>query len=290
SPVGLPRQGRAGELLGDLVRALPRGNAQHGGAARELAGPSVRRARDQRGRGRARRARLPRQDLASVPFAARPRHEDDGGVGSARSARELRARAGRAHPLQRLRRHRLDGTRGQVRDRASAAVSQRFAFLLSLLLASFSSAAEESLTVPFVTTPDEVVLRMLQLADTRPEDVVVDLGSGDGRIVIAAAQKFGARGVGVEIDAGLVAKSRENAARAGVAQRVSFVQGDVLAADISAASVVTVYLLPGLINRLQPKFLERLQPGTRIVSHAFTMTSWGPDRRETIRVSGPHPG
>jgi len=169
-------------------------------------------------------------------------------------------------------------------------VSQRFAFLLSLLLASFSSAAEESLTVPFVTTPDEVVLRMLQLADTRPEDVVVDLGSGDGRIVIAAAQKFGARGVGVEIDAGLVAKSRENAARAGVAQRVSFVQGDVLAADISAASVVTVYLLPGLINRLQPKFLERLQPGTRIVSHAFTMTSWGPDRRETIRVYGPHPG
>ena len=169
-------------------------------------------------------------------------------------------------------------------------MSSRLLLLVAFLCSSLSSAGEESVTVPFITTPDEVVQRMLQLAETRPEDLVVDLGAGDGRIVIAAAQKFGARGMGIEIDAGLVAKSRENAARAGVAERVSFVQGDVLAADISAASVVTIYLLPGLINRLQPKFLERLQPGTRIVSHAFTMTSWGPDRRETIRVSGPHPG
>jgi precorrin-6B methylase 2 len=151
-------------------------------------------------------------------------------------------------------------------------------------------AAEESITVPFITTPEEVVHRMLQLAETRPGDLVVDLGSGDGRIVIAAAQKFGARGLGIEIDGALVEKSRENARRAGVADRVSFVQGDVLAADISAASVVTVYLLPGLINRLQPRFLQRLQPGTRIVSHAFAMTGWKPDRRETIRIAKPHPG
>jgi precorrin-6B methylase 2 len=168
-------------------------------------------------------------------------------------------------------------------------VIKRFWFLIAVLF-STGGAAEESLTVPFITTPDEVVQRMLQLAETRPGDLVVDLGSGDGRIVIAAAQKFGARGLGIEIDAGLVAKSRDNAARAGVADRVSFVQGDVLAADISAASVVTVYLLPGLINRLQPRFLERLQPGTRIVSHAFAMTGWRPDRRETMRISGPHPG
>jgi precorrin-6B methylase 2 len=157
-------------------------------------------------------------------------------------------------------------------------------------ISSLAAAAEEGLTVPFITTPDEVVQRMLQLAGTQAGDLVVDLGSGDGRIVIAAAQKFGARGLGIEIDPGLVEKSRRNAAQAGVAGRVSFVQGDVLAADISGASVVTVYLLPGLINRLQTRFLERLAPGTRIVSHAFTMTGWRPDRRETMRIERRHPG
>ena len=143
--------------------------------------------------------------------------------------------------------------------------------------------------MPFITTPDEVVLRMLELADTRADDLVVDLGSGDGRIVIAAAQKFGARGLGIELDGALVEKSRDNARRAGVADRVSFVQGDVLSADLSRATVVTVYLLPGLIHRLQPRF-ERLEPGTRIVSHAFGMTGWRPDRRETMRIAKPHPG
>jgi precorrin-6B methylase 2 len=166
----------------------------------------------------------------------------------------------------------------------------RLSLIIALFLSSLSSAAEESLTVPFITTPEEVVHRMLQLAETRPGDLVVDLGSGDGRIVIAAAQKFGARGLGIEIDPALVAKSRDNAVRAGVAERVSFVRGDVLAADISAANVVTVYLLPGLINRLQPRFLERLEPGTRIVSHAFGMTGWKPDRSETLRIAKPHPG
>ncbi|HEY1289361.1 MAG TPA: class I SAM-dependent methyltransferase [Burkholderiales bacterium] len=162
--------------------------------------------------------------------------------------------------------------------------------VLALVFSSALCAAEESLTVPFITTPDEVVHRMLALAQTRPGDLVADLGSGDGRIVIAAAQQFGARGLGIELDAGLVERSRENAARAGVADRVSFVQGDVLGADISAASVVTVYLLPDLMNRLQPRFLQRLQPGTRIVSHAFTMTGWRPDGRETMHVEKAHPG
>jgi len=131
---------------------------------------------------------------------------------------------------------------------------------------------------------------MLALAGTRAHDLVVDLGSGDGRIVIAAARKYGARALGIELDPGLVAKARENARLAGVAERVSFLRGDVLEADYSAASVVTVYLLPGLINRLQPRFLEHLQPGTRIVSHAFTMTGWKPDRRELVRIAKPHPG
>lgn len=162
-------------------------------------------------------------------------------------------------------------------------------FLLALLWISAASAAEES-PVPFITTPDEVVVRMLELAGTRADDVVVDLGSGDGRIVIAAAQKYGARGLGIELDGALVEKSRDNARRAGVGDRVSFVQGDVLSADISRATVVTVYLLPGLINRLQPRLLERLEPGTRIVSHAFGMTGWRPDHRETMRIAKPHPG
>src|SRR3954466_1907363 len=131
---------------------------------------------------------------------------------------------------------------------------------------------------------------MLQLAGTKSDDLVADLGSGDGRIVIAAARKYGARGLGIELDAKLVDVSRENARRAGVADRVSFVQGDVLEADFSRASVVMVYLLPGLIDKLEPRFLSQLKPGTRIVSHSFRMASWRPDRMETLRVTQPHPG
>jgi precorrin-6B methylase 2 len=164
--------------------------------------------------------------------------------------------------------------------------------ILAIFFFGFSAGviADESVSIPFITTPDEVVQRMLELAQTRTDDVVVDLGSGDGRIVIAAAQKFGARGLGIEIDAGLVEKSRDNALKAGVTDRVSFVRGDVLTADISSASVVTVYLLPGLINRLPPIFLRRLAPGTRIVSHAFAMAGWRPDAAETMRITKPHPG
>src|SRR3954468_3678278 len=131
---------------------------------------------------------------------------------------------------------------------------------------------------------------MLELAGTQSDDLVADLGSGDGRIVIAAARKYGARGLGIELDQKLVDESRENARKAGVADRVSFVQGDVLAADFSKASVVTVYLLPGLIGQLEPRFLTELKPGTRIVSHSFRMASWRPDRTATLRVTQPHPG
>ena len=165
--------------------------------------------------------------------------------------------------------------------------------LLTLLLALAAPGAradENDWRVPFIATPDEVVVRMLQFAGTGPEDLVADLGSGDGRIVITAAQRFGARGLGIELDASLVDTSRENARRAGVAERVRFVQGDVLAADYSGASVVTVYLLPQLIGQLQPRFLQVLKPGTRIVSHAFRMAGWRADRTETLRVKGPHPG
>jgi protein-L-isoaspartate O-methyltransferase len=167
---------------------------------------------------------------------------------------------------------------------------RRPAFIAAVLFSIAAHAQEALSPVPFITTPDEVVQRMLELAGTSAADLVVDLGSGDGRIVIAAARDFGARGVGIELDPALVEKSRERARQAGVADRVSFVKGDVLAADLSQASVVTVYLLPGLINRLQPRFLDQLRPGTRIVSHAFRMTGWAPDRAETVRISKPHPG
>jgi hypothetical protein len=167
------------------------------------------------------------------------------------------------------------------------------ALLLVGLLAAFSPAAgaEEGAQIPpFITTPDEVVERMLRLAATGPADTVIDLGSGDGRIVIAAAQKFGARGIGIELDSRLIEKSRENARLADVAERVSFVEGDVLATDISQASVVTVYLLPFLIDKLQPRFQQELRPGTRVVSHAFGMVGWKPDRAESMRLTRPHPG
>jgi SAM-dependent methyltransferase len=131
---------------------------------------------------------------------------------------------------------------------------------------------------------------MLQLAGTRAGDLVVDLGSGDGRIVITAAQKFGARGLGIELDAALVEKSRETAKRMKLEERVRFVEGDVLRADLSGANVVTVYLLPALMVQLQSRFLDQLAPGTRIVSHSFTMAGWPPDRSEMVKLSARHPG
>ena len=156
--------------------------------------------------------------------------------------------------------------------------------------AALVQADENEWRPPFITTPLEVVERMLEMAGTRPGDLVIDLGSGDGRIVIAAAQKFGARGLGIELDAALVKKSRENAKVASVSERVTFVQGDVLAADISVATVVTAYLLPALMVKLQPRFMDELAPGTRIVSHAFTMAGWAPDRTEIVKLRERHPG
>jgi precorrin-6B methylase 2 len=164
------------------------------------------------------------------------------------------------------------------------------AFLLLAGVLRFALAQDPDVRPPFITTPNDVVARMLELAGTSPADLVADLGSGDGRIVIEAARRFGARGLGIELDPALVEKSRENARRAGVAERVRIVHGDVLLADLSEASVVTVYLLPSLIGRLQPRFLNELKPGTRVVSHAFYMTSWKPDRVEKMRVTAERAG
>jgi SAM-dependent methyltransferase len=131
--------------------------------------------------------------------------------------------------------------------------------------------------VPYVTTPPAVVRAMLETASVGSSDVVYDLGSGDGRIVIAAATLFGARGVGVEIDHELVELARRNAREAGVDDLVSFQENDLFQVDLSGASVVTLYLLPIVNYRLQPKLLAELAPGSRVVSHAFDMADWVPD-------------
>jgi protein-L-isoaspartate O-methyltransferase len=163
-------------------------------------------------------------------------------------------------------------------------------FLLLFVLAAPAAAQDTTWHVPFITTPDDVVERMLELAGTGAQDFVVDLGSGDGRIVITAARKYGARALGIELDDKLVQVSRENARRAAVLERVQFVQGDVLLTDFSRASVVTVYLLPELIGQLQSRFVDQLKPGTRIVSHSFGMAGWRPDRSMTMKVTKAHAG
>jgi cyclopropane fatty-acyl-phospholipid synthase-like methyltransferase len=139
--------------------------------------------------------------------------------------------------------------------------------------------------VRFLATPQNVVDAMLDLAHVTAADVVYDLGSGDGRIPITAARKYGARGVGIEIDPALVLQSQENARRAGVESSVRFITGDLFQADISEATVIAVFLLPGMNIDLIPKFRSQLRPGSRIVSHHFAMGDrWMPD--ETRDVNG----
>ncbi len=137
--------------------------------------------------------------------------------------------------------------------------------------------------VIFLPTPQEVVSAMLDLAKVTDEDVVYDLGSGDGRTPITAAKEHGARGVGVEFNPKLVALSRQNAEKAGVADRVRFINADLFQTDISEATVVTLYLLSSLNQKLLPKLQHELKPGTRIVSHAFSMgDEWKPDAERTV--------
>jgi len=142
--------------------------------------------------------------------------------------------------------------------------------------------------VPYVATSEDVVTRMLEIAEVRPGDVVYDLGSGDGRIVITAAQRYGARGVGIEIDPYRVYQARQNAERAGVADRVTFRKQDLFEADVSDATVVTLYLLPAINRKLRPLLLEQLDPGTRVVSHNFGMGGWAPDSTERVGPSTVH--
>ena len=137
--------------------------------------------------------------------------------------------------------------------------------------------------VPFVVTPDHVTLAMLELARVGPADHVIDLGSGDGRIVITAAKRFGASGLGVEIVPDLVRESRAHARKAGVEARVEFREQDLFATDLSRATVVTMYLLPDVNLQLRERLLA-LAPGTRIVSHDWDLGDWAPERTLTLDV------
>ncbi len=156
----------------------------------------------------------------------------------------------------------------------------RLLLALGLLLPPCARAMED---VPFITTPDNVTLAMLEMARVGPGDFVIDLGSGDGRIVIVAAKRFGARGQGVEIVPDLVKVSREHAAAAGVADRVEFREQDLFATDLARASVITMYLLPDVNLELRPRILA-LKAGTRIVSHDWDMADWAPDKTITLPV------
>jgi SAM-dependent methyltransferase len=154
------------------------------------------------------------------------------------------------------------------------------ALLAATLHTAPALAVEE---VPFITTPDNVTLAMLEIAGVGRRDHVIDLGSGDGRIVITAARRFGASGLGVEIDPALVERSNANAAKAGVAARVQFREQDLFKTDLAPASVITMYLLPDVNLQLRPALLA-LKPGTRLVSHDWDMADWAPDRTLTLDV------
>ena len=154
---------------------------------------------------------------------------------------------------------------------------------LVCLLATAATAQIRDPDAPYAPTPERVVQEMLEIAGVDSTDIVYDLGSGDGRIVIAAAARFGARGVGIEIDPELVRQAADYAERGGVAHLARFVEGDFFAVDLREATVVTLYLLPEVNRRLLPKLLAELRPGTRIVSYRYPLGDWPPDR--TVRVS-----
>ncbi len=147
----------------------------------------------------------------------------------------------------------------------------------------YSGEGGVALDVPYVPTPQELVDRMLQLAKAGPDDIHYDLGSGDGRIVVTAVRDYKVKkGVGVDLDPVRVAEANENAKKAGVSDRVKFIQGDLFALDFTEATVLTMYLLPEVNLKLRPTILDKLKPGTRVVSHAFTMGDWQPDKHEVV--------
>jgi tRNA A58 N-methylase Trm61 len=162
-----------------------------------------------------------------------------------------------------------------VRSRGIPAL---FVFVALFAVAPLAAQEDLDLEVPYVPTPETVVAEMLKLANVGKSDVLYDLGSGDGRIVVTAAQKFGARGVGYDLNPERIKEANDNARKAGVTDLVRFRQEDLFKSDLRPATVVTLYLLPSVNLRLKPKLFEELKPGTRVVSHDFDMGDWQPDK------------
>jgi SAM-dependent methyltransferase len=162
-------------------------------------------------------------------------------------------------------------------------VGTRLAAAAVMFLMAAAAPAQFSYDVPYVPTPYVVVEEMLRLANVGRDDFVMDLGSGDGRILIAAARKFGARGVGVDLDPDRIEESLYSAQLQGVGDRVTFQQQDLFKFDFSQATVITMYLLPSVNMKLRSRLLNDLKPGTRIVSHDFDLEDWRPDEKSTVR-------
>jgi hypothetical protein len=160
------------------------------------------------------------------------------------------------------------------------------AALATVWLAAAPAGAQDYGDTPYVQTPQNVVDRMLEVAKVGPKDFVIDLGSGDGRMVITAAKKHGARGFGVDLDRRLVTLSNRLAAKAGVADRAVFYERDIYQTDLTSASVVTIYLLPEVNLMMRPRLFAMLKPGTRVVSHDYDMGEWPPDQSFTMDAPG----
>jgi SAM-dependent methyltransferase len=170
--------------------------------------------------------------------------------------------------------------------RSTPATAIAVAVLMTVVLAGAQQPAAPTPDIHYVPTSGGVTDAMLKLAKVTPSDVVYDLGSGDGRIVIAAAKKYGARGVGIELDPELIKKATNNARKAGVADKVTFIQADLFKADFSDATVVTLYLSNSINQRLASILQRQLKPGARIVSHRFEMGDWKPEA--DVRLEGTH--
>lgn len=160
--------------------------------------------------------------------------------------------------------------------------------LMAVAFAAGITAQEAPYDVPFVPTPEEVVNAMLKLVNVGKDDVLYDLGCGDGRIVINAVKKFGARGIGIDIDPRRIEESKANAAKAEVSDRIQFKQENLFETDFGDATVLTLYLLSSVNLRLRPTILSKLKPGTRVVSHDFSMGEWEPDQSVELETNGNH--
>jgi hypothetical protein len=185
----------------------------------------------------------------------------------------------------------MEGSYRGFPDALCASLKHRLSRVLPALLgmALAASAWAADLSVPYVPTPQQVVERMLQMARVTSADYLIDLGSGDGRIVITAAKKYGARGFGVDLNPERIAEANDNAGKAGVTGKVAFYQRDLFDTDLSEATVITMYLLPRVNLDLRPRLLE-LKPGTRLVSHDFSMGDWRPDEQVRMNVKTKYGG